>query len=73
MRIKIPDRIWLKLGYWLPQRLVYFAVIRAWAHASLFYPGKLVDHEDISVAEVLDIWEVRHVSSYKEEDDEVSN
>jgi len=53
------DRLAMQIAWWLPRWLVYFAVIRVWAHATTKLPAWQQDHpSSITWDEALKRWEV---------------
>ena len=55
---KLMTRFWQWLARRLPDRLVYFAVMRAWTYA-VSLDGKVTTHDPITVSVVLSRWYVR--------------
>jgi hypothetical protein len=49
------DRFWMRVAYWLPSRLVYFASVRMIAHATTGEYGATIVPE-LSAMDAIDRW-----------------
>ncbi len=54
---KAVERLWFKLAWFIPRKLVYFAVIRLWANATQGQWSH-VAAPDVTVSEAIERWQV---------------
>lgn len=54
------EKIYQKIAWLLPQRLVYFAFIRFWANATTFEEGSKITPDEMTWAKAIELWEKRY-------------
>ena len=54
------DKIYNKIAWLLPQRVVYWAFIRFWANATTFEEGAKMTPDDMTWTKAMYLWERKH-------------
>jgi hypothetical protein len=54
------DKIYTKIAWLLPQRLVYWAFIRFWSSVTTFEEGAHMTPDQITFSLAIDLWNRRH-------------
>jgi hypothetical protein len=51
------EKIYQKIAYWLPKKLVYFAYIRLMAHATTTDEGQGMTPDQMTFSKAVELWE----------------
>lgn len=53
-------KIYEKIAWMLPKKVVYFAFIRFWAHATSYKEGQTMTPDEMSWTKAIELWEDKY-------------
>jgi hypothetical protein len=54
------DKLYFKIAYWLPPKLIYFCYIRFMAHATTWKEGSTMTPDEIGFSKAIEFWEDKY-------------
>lgn len=54
------DKIYRKISWWLPERLVYWSFVRFWSLATSFEEGANMTPDEMTWSKAIDLWVRKH-------------
>lgn len=54
------DKIYNRIAWMLPQRVIYFAFFRFWGHATSYKEGGTMTPDQMSWQKAIELWEDRY-------------